>query len=397
MHVAAVLSRWLFDFTVIQHRSRAAALSKVVQSLLTGGKLCLTHLGRSRPGPAKVKHHIKAVDRLLGNRHLHSERAGIYRATAQTILYRVKRPLIIVDWSDFELHREWVLLKAAVPTEGRAVVIYEKVFPFKRYNSPGAHREFLDDLARVLPSHVRPIIVTDAEFRGPWFKAVEALGWDWVGRIRNGVKYFNETTGRWCFTDSLYAQATPRVAHIGEVRLARRGGYRCHLYLVRAYELRRGRPKKRRLKRVNNLKMYRRLHRAPWLLATSLPHSKVSHRRVRAIYSQRMQIEETFRDAKNLRWGFGLRFARCRTAERLAALVLIGALATLVQWLCGLHARTAGQARHFQANTVRTRLTLSTVFLGQQVIQRALPIPAERQLLAALALLQAMVLAEAKL
>jgi hypothetical protein len=390
MHVVAILSRWLLDFTVIEHRARALALMKVVQALVSGGKLCLTHLGRFRAGPARVKHHIKAVDRLLGNRHLHAEREDIYRAIAHTLLRDSRRPTIIVDWSDFELHRDWVLLKAAVATEGRAVTIYEKVFPFKRYNSPGAHREFLKELAATLPPNTNPVVVTDAGFRGPWFRDVEALGWDWVGRIRNKIKYFNEATGRWCFTDSLYKQATPRVAHIGQVNLARRGTYRCHLYLVRAYEQRRGRRPKRRRRRVGNIRMYRRLHRAPWLLATSLPHTKHSHRRVRALYSQRMQIEETFRDSKNLRWGFGLRFARCGTAERLGMLVLIAALAALVQWLCGLHARASGLARQFQANTEWRKPVLSTVFLGQQVIQRQISITWQQHV-AALSVLQSMI------
>jgi hypothetical protein len=37
---------------------------------------------------------------------------------------------IIVDWSDFELGRAWVMLKAAVPVGGRAISLYERVFPF---------------------------------------------------------------------------------------------------------------------------------------------------------------------------------------------------------------------------------------------------------------------------
>ena len=36
-------------------------------------KAALTQLGRNRAGSAGVKHHIKAVDRLLGNGHLHRE------------------------------------------------------------------------------------------------------------------------------------------------------------------------------------------------------------------------------------------------------------------------------------------------------------------------------------
>ena len=138
-----VLSQWLDDRAVVGHATRVAALTRVVQALLTGGKLSLTHLGRSLSGSALVKHQIKAVDRLLGNGHLQAERDGIYRAIAATLLLGNKRPIVIVDWSDFELGRQWLMLKAAVPVGGRAISVYERVFPFKRYNSPGAHREFL--------------------------------------------------------------------------------------------------------------------------------------------------------------------------------------------------------------------------------------------------------------
>jgi Transposase DDE domain len=138
------------------------------------------------------KHHIKAADRLLGNRHLHAERDAIYRAIARTLLAGLKRPLIVVDWSDADLRRRWLMIKAAVAVGGRAVSVYEKVYPMKRYNSPKTHREFLDTLKAILPDGCNPIMVTDAGFRGPWFKAVEAQGWDWVGRIRNRIKYYSE-------------------------------------------------------------------------------------------------------------------------------------------------------------------------------------------------------------
>jgi hypothetical protein len=48
----------------------------------------------------------------------------------------------------------------------------------------------------------------------------------------------------------------------------------------------------------------------------------------------------------------------------------IGALATKVQWLCGLHVQAHGLARSFQANTERRGPVLSTVFLGQQFLNR---------------------------
>jgi hypothetical protein len=368
MHVARLLSRWFGDKKVIAHRGRETALARIVQALLIGQRLSLTHLGRSRPGQAHAKHHIKAVDRLLGNPHLQAETPGVYREIAEKLLGGVDRPIIVVDWSDFELGREWLMLKAAVPVGGRAISIYQRVFPFSRYNSPGAHREFLHELKTIIPASCRPVIVTDAGFRGPWFRAVEANGWDWVGRIRNRIKYFHEQTGRWRYTDSLYREATPSVKHLGRVALSRRHGYQFNLYLVRAYKLRRGRPRNTGPKHQNTT-LYRRLHRAPWLLATSLPHALRMGDWVQALYRKRMQIEETFRDLKCHRWGLGLRYARSHSAARLEILLLIGSLATLVNWISGLFAVETGQARTFQANTERRRRVLSIVFLGQQLLR----------------------------
>ena len=43
---------------------------------------------------------------------------------------------------------------------------------------------FLAHLRAVLPVGCAPILITDAGFRGPWFREVERYGWDWIGRVR---------------------------------------------------------------------------------------------------------------------------------------------------------------------------------------------------------------------
>ena len=231
----------------------------------------------------------------------------------------------------------------------------------------GSCIEFLAGLQSVLPDGCCPILVTDAGFRGLWFRSVEARGWHWVGRIRNGIKYFNEATGRWCLTESLYKHATPVTRYVGHVLLSPRRVYTFHLYLVRAYApLHAGRRKKDRGN--NNARLFRRLHRAPWLLATSLPHHHGSERRIKQLYAQRMQIEQTFRDLKSHRFGFGLRYARSGSARRIQVLVLLTALAALVLWIAGLVGRTLNLGRHFQANTIRSRRVLSIPFLGRQIL-----------------------------
>ena len=44
-----------------------------------------------------------------------------------------------------------------------------------------------------------------------------------------------------------------------------------------------------------------------------------------------MQIEETIRDLKSHRFGFALRYARTKRAERLEALLLVAALASFIR------------------------------------------------------------------
>jgi hypothetical protein len=250
------------------------------------------------------------------------------------------------------------------------VPIYEEVHPLRRYNSPRTHRRFLAHLRAVLPADCAPILITDAGFRGPWFREVERSGWDWIGRVRNRIKHRGAREaddGMWTETQGLYATATPRPRHLGRALLSRRQAYACELYLVRHYRRGPGRPRKAHGQHAT-ARRCRKLHKDPWLLATSLPHSAGAARRVVKLYALRMKIEEGIRDTKDARWGFALRYARSRRAERLEVLLLLAALGTLVCWLAGLAAEARDWGRHFQANTVRTRRVLSTTFIGRQLL-----------------------------
>jgi hypothetical protein len=367
--VVPLLRRWLCRACPAVHAVRASAVVSVVEALVLGAKLALTHLGRNLRSAAFAKHSIKRVDRLLGNRHLHAERALIYRAVAHWLLAATSRPVLLIDWADCGPGHRWLLLRAAVPLAGRAMPIYEEVHPLRRYNSPRTHRRFLAHLRAVLPATCAPILITDAGFRGPWFREVERYGWDWIGRVRNQVKYRPAPGGddAWTPTKALYGTATPRPRHLGRAWLGRRQSYACELYLVRQYCRGPGRPRKAH-GRGATARRCRKLHKDPWLLATSLPHTAGAARRVMKLYALRMKIEEAIRDTKDARWGFALRYARSRRAERMEVLLLLAALGTLACWLAGLAAEAKQWTRHFQANTMRRRAVLSTVFVGRQLL-----------------------------
>uniref|UniRef100_UPI00128EC5E7 transposase n=2 Tax=Pseudomonas corrugata TaxID=47879 RepID=UPI00128EC5E7 len=86
--------------------------------------------------------------------------------------------------------------------------------------------------------------------------------------------------------------------------------------------------------------------------------------RIVAIYKQRMQIEEGFRDVKSEYFGVGITRHRSRCPRRIEVLLLISALANYIMCLTGLQAREAGHERRFQSNSLKRRRVLSLWRLG---------------------------------
>ncbi len=81
-----------------------------------------------------------------------------------------------------------------------------------------------------------------------------------------------------------------------------------------------------------------------------------------------VQIEEAFRDVKSTRFGLSLELHRTYQVERLQILLLVATLALMVAWLMGKATELTGQHRHYQVNTARDRIVLSTIFIGLKVI-----------------------------
>jgi hypothetical protein len=83
-----------------------------------------------------------------------------------------------------------------------------------------------------------------------------------------------------------------------------------------------------------------------------------------------MQIEETFRDAKNHRFGWSLSDVRTACISRAATLLLLVSIAMLVVTLVGLAAESRGLHRRYRANTLKRR-ALSLFVLGCVIIRRS--------------------------
>lgn len=341
MHAARLLRsclRLVFDR---MHARRCAALLDAVRALIAGRRLTLMELARSWPDALRVSGPLKKLDRLLGNTHLAGERDALYAAiTGWTV--RQPRPVIVVDWSPLDGRGRFQLLRAGLAVGGRTLTLYERVCAAEQVGSPRIEGLLLRALKRSIPSESRPILVTDAGFRAPWFRAVQQLGWDWIGRVRAGILVrphaAEKAADHWTPCTELYRRTRSDARDLGVWDVVRRQPIACRLVLHRKAS--RGRRDVtltgQRARNRYSRKIAQR-ESEPWLLATS-PELPLTPSQIAAIYARRMQIEQSFRDLKSHRYGVGFEDSLTRTGARLAALLLILALASFVAWMT---ARTA--------------------------------------------------------
>jgi len=260
MRAEGFLRQWLYNTLGWMHQKRLDTLSALVFSALRGSDLTVTSLGRFLDEATSQKHNIKRADRLLSNKLLQSELLELYRSVNKCILKSIKSPIIHVDWSDIDEGQKFFLLRATTALEGRAV---------------------------------------------------EELGWDWIGRVRNRELIKLKTQGNWQGVVDLHPLANKTPKDLGSALLTQSAPLECRIVLYKAKP--KGRVKKTKFgKKARTKKSLKNAsaQKAPWLLATSLKN--ISAKNIIKTYALRMQIEESFRDLKSARFGFGFEYSGTR-------------------------------------------------------------------------------------
>jgi hypothetical protein len=394
MRASRVLQKCLSECLDAMHAMRSRVLLRAVEALVVGRRLTLLDVARSWPGAERVRAPLKAFDRLLSNRHLHAERERIYAGMARWLL-GCERPVIVIDWSDLKADKSWCLLRAAVPVGGRTLPVLDMVFPGAKANSPVAEGHFLQRLKQLVPTDAIPILVTDAGFRSPWFRAVDKLGWYWLGRLRSTtrakpVEAFAEDD--WVPSRALYAllegngtrdlglmdtvQSKPWIARVVLHRKAAHG--------------RKHRSPKGEIVRSAHSRKSAARESEPWLLVAA-PSLNLNARQLVALYARRMQIELSFRDLKSHRYGQGFEDSLTRSGNRIEILLLVHAMAAFASWLAGMACEATGIA-HWLSPVHSSRKLYSVLRVGREALVRHWPMEATARWLARLRSLPATVL-----
>ena len=247
----------------------------------------------------------------------------------------------------------------------------------KAATTPKVHAAFLKELKAMLPSGCQPIVITDAGFRSPWFRAVEAIGWHWVGRIRNRdmvrpQAHPNERTGVWQGAKTLYVLAASKALDLRLFDYVRNHPMSARLVTIKHA------PKGRHMTTVKGerTRSSHSMKKAtaesePWLVAAAPSLAHLSADAIIAIYAQRMQIEQAFRDTKNPRFGLGLSYSGSRSTTRWAALAMVASLAEFVIRLTGQCAINAHLQYELQLTNRRKRAEISVIRLGMLLVRDA--------------------------
>lgn len=363
------------------------AITDMLTALLNKSYLTLSSLGAHLDGPANVKHKIKRIDRWLNNDGLFNNLKDGYSAIFNHFILSRKNLDILVDWTGCCNWTE-CCIRASVVCSGRSVTIYQEIHANKMQGKAEVQKNFLNNLRSIIPPSCSVTIITDRGFQTKWFETIREMGWDFIGRAHPTYCYQLNDSQEWFSIKSLYNSVKSVPKHIGKGILSQRSKVPAYFHAFKAPSM------NRKYKKIKNkqsypemVKMYRDQNVTPWILITSHSPDARSSKKIISDYHSRMQIEQTFRDDKSMRFGYGFRFGRTQSVKRLSILLFLAAICSFILMIIGAAAEEKKLQQKFQANTVKKRRVLSLLTLAKGVLRHCINSISRSELIHGIAIL----------
>lgn len=335
------------------HAKRVLSLANGVVGVLHSAALAIHLIGHgfAESCGKNTKHGIKQVDRLLSN-------AGItlsiwFSKWVKYVVANREEIQVVLDWTEFEPDGQSTIALYMLTRHGRATPLLWKTV---RKNTLKDHQgsyedEVIELLHGSLPPGIQVTLIADRGFGDQKrYAHLEILGWNYVIRFRENILVEDasgctKTAGEW-------VPSNGRTKRLDQARVTRDRAEVPTVVCV----------KKKNMKEA-------------WCLATSL--KDLDSGSIVKLYGRRFTIEETFRDQKDIHFGFGLSSTHIGDPIRRDRLLMLAAMAQALLTLLGAAGEAVGLDRMLKANTVKTR-TLSLLRQGTSWY-RALPnMPDER-------------------
>ena len=337
------------------HAKRVYSLANATLGAMTSASLAVHAIGQglALARGLHTKHAVKQVDRLLSNRGI--DPWALAEHWVPYVLAERPAAVVALDWTDFDADGQTSIVASLVTGQGRAIpLVWRTVEKATLKDARNDHEDaVLRRLREVVPAGVAVTVVADRGFGDQklYRFLTEELGFGYVIRFR-GLIYVTDAKGK-------TKAAAEWVGPGGKARTLRRAAVTAERYPVATVVC------------VHDKDMAE-----PWCLAASDPEASAAT--LIGHYARRWEIESSFRDSKNLRFGMGLGLARVKECERRDRLWLLSALAMVLLTLLGMAGESLGYDRMLKANTVKRRT--HSLFRQGVMLYELLPMMPEERL-----------------
>ena len=331
------------------HAKRIASLGDATVGLLAAAKAGVHAIGI---GLAQVrglvqKHTIKQVDRLFSNKGIDPWK--LIALWVPYILAKRVEAVVALDWTDFDADDQTTLSLSLITSHGRATPLVWKTI---RKSELAGKRAAVEDLVlerflELAPSDIRLTVLADRGFADQGlFAMLSEWKCHYVIRMRGNVLVEHDGESR---KAEEWVSANGRAVKLPGALITHDRTQVPLVVCVRAAKM-----------------------KEAWILVTNRTDLKASE--VVKLYGKRFTIEETFRDLKDPRFGFGIKQARISTPERRDRLLFVAALAMAMLTMLGAAGDALGYERWLKANTSKKRqysfLRQGLIYYGQLPMMR---------------------------
>lgn len=313
------------------HLARVRSMANGVTGVLNATMVSVSAIGRAYAEMAHIgpKSGVKQVDRLLSNVGVDLDQVG--GAWVRHVVGATREIVLAMDWTDFDDDDHTTLVVALATTHGRATPLAWTTVA----KSQLKNRRTKYELAMVkrfhswLPEGIRVELLADRAFGyGQLYALLADLGWQYTIRFRENIMIYDGSGP--ALAAAAYVPTNGRAFKVVAPRVTRE---RFEIPAIVAVK--------------------RKGMKEAWCLATSRAADDPSE--IVRTYSRRFSIEETFRDTKNITFGFGLRATHIRDPERRDRMLLLVAIAHTLLTLLGAASEASGLDRRLKSNTVKRR------------------------------------------
>lgn len=334
------------------HAKRVLSLANATVGVVHGAALGVSTIGRAlaQARGLKARHAVKQVDRLLSN-------AGIdvwelFASWVPMVVAQRTQAVVALDWTDFDDDDQTSICLHLLTKHGRAtpLVWYTVEKSGLKGNRCDAEDLVLRRLHEVLPKGVHVTLLADRGFGDvALYKFLKGeLSFDFVIRFRGCIHVTDAKGEKRTAEEWLHSNGRARL--LRDARVTEKEEFLPGVVVVKQKDM-----------------------KDAWYLATSLPATNASV--VVKLYGRRFTIEESFRDAKDWRFGMGLVHVRITDCDRRDRMLLISAMAISLLTLLGAAAEAVGLDKTLKVNTVKRRthslFTQGVYFYGALPMMRS--------------------------